>query len=76
MRKLSDYHEVVGIAESDPELRKRREKDPAYRDLTGMTEESPCTQSWSLKNRRSFGPKCPIRFRKPASFCSTFMPPR
>lgn len=38
-RKLSDDYEVVGIAEPDPELRKRREKDPAYRDLTWMTEE-------------------------------------
>jgi len=38
-RKLSDYYEVVGIAESDPELRKRRGNDPAYRDLTWMTEE-------------------------------------
>ena len=38
-RKLSDQYEVVGIVESDPELRKRREKDPAYRDLTWMTEE-------------------------------------
>ena len=38
-RKLSDHYEVVGIAESDPELRKRREKDTAYRDLTWMTEE-------------------------------------
>jgi predicted dehydrogenase len=39
LRKLSDHYEVVGIAESDPELRKSREKDPAYRDLTWMTEE-------------------------------------
>jgi len=38
-RKLNDYYEVVGIAESDPELRKSRGKDPAYRDLTWMTEE-------------------------------------
>jgi predicted dehydrogenase len=38
-RKLSDHYEVVGIAESDPELRKRREKVPAYRGLTWMTEE-------------------------------------
>lgn len=38
-RKLSDHYEVVGIAEPDPELRKRHEKDPAYRDLTWMTEE-------------------------------------
>jgi predicted dehydrogenase len=39
LRKLSDHYEVVGIAESDPELRKSRERDPAYRDLTWMTEE-------------------------------------
>ena len=39
LRKLSDYYEVVGIAESDPELRKRRGNDPDYRDLTWMTEE-------------------------------------
>jgi predicted dehydrogenase len=38
-RKLSDYYEVVGIAESDPDLRKRRGSDPAYRDLTWLTEE-------------------------------------
>jgi predicted dehydrogenase len=38
LRKLSDHYEVVGIAEPDPELRKSREKDPAYRDLTWMTE--------------------------------------
>jgi len=38
-RKLSDQYEVVGIAESDPKLRKRREKTSAYRGLTWMTEE-------------------------------------
>lgn len=38
-RKLSDHYEVVGIAESDPELRKTRGDNPAYRDLTWMTEE-------------------------------------
>ena len=38
-RKLSDHYEVVGIAESDPELRKKRGKDPAYQGLTWMTEE-------------------------------------
>lgn len=38
-RKLSDHYEVVGIAESDTALRKSREKDPAYRGLTWMTEE-------------------------------------
>lgn len=38
-RKLSEYYEVVGIAESDAELRKSRERDPAYQGLTWMTEE-------------------------------------
>ena len=38
-RKLSDHYEVVGIAESDPALRKRNENSSAYRDLTWMTEE-------------------------------------
>jgi len=38
-RKLSDHYEVVGIAESDPELRKRNENNSAYRGLTWMTEE-------------------------------------
>jgi len=38
-RKLSDHYEVVGIAESDPELRKRHENNSAYRGLTWMTEE-------------------------------------
>ncbi len=38
-RKLSDQYEVVGIAESDPKLRKRHESTPAYRGLTWMTEE-------------------------------------
>lgn len=38
-RKLSDLYEVVGIAESDPELRKRHENSPAYQGLTWMTEE-------------------------------------
>ncbi len=36
LRKLSDYYEVVGIAESDAKLRKSREKDPAYQSLTWM----------------------------------------
>jgi hypothetical protein len=40
LRKLNDYYEVVGIAESDPELRKSREKDPAYRDLAWMVERN------------------------------------
>jgi predicted dehydrogenase len=38
-RKLSDHYEVLGIAESDPELRKRYENHPAYRGVTWMTEE-------------------------------------
>ena len=38
-RKLADHYEVVGIVEPDPEWRKKRGKDPAYRDLTWMTEE-------------------------------------
>ncbi|HJN09238.1 MAG TPA: Gfo/Idh/MocA family oxidoreductase [Pirellulaceae bacterium] len=38
-RKLSDHYEVVGIAESDPELRKKYENNSAYRGLTWMTEE-------------------------------------
>ena len=38
-RKLSDHYEVVGIAEPDPELRKRHENHPAYRGVPWMTEE-------------------------------------
>ncbi len=38
-RKLSDHYEVVGIAESDPALRKSHEKNPAYQGLPWMTEE-------------------------------------
>lgn len=38
-RKLSDHYEVVGIAEPDPELRKRHENNSVYRGLTWMTEE-------------------------------------
>jgi predicted dehydrogenase len=37
-RDSADY-EVVGVAESDPELRKRFTDHPAYRDLKWMTEE-------------------------------------
>jgi len=37
-RKSTDY-EVVGVAESDPELRKRFTDHMAYRDLKWMTEE-------------------------------------
>ena len=38
-RKLSGHYEVVGIAESDPDLRKRHENSPTYQGLTWMTEE-------------------------------------
>ncbi len=38
-RKLSDHYEVVGIVEPDAKWRKKRGNDPAYRDLTWMTEE-------------------------------------
>ena len=38
-RKLSDHYEVVGIAERDPELRKRNENNPAYRGVKWMTEQ-------------------------------------
>ena len=38
-RKLSDHYEVVGIAESDPELRGRHENNSAYRGLKWMAEE-------------------------------------
>lgn len=38
-RKLKDHYEVVGIVESNPKLRKRREKSGAYRNLAWMTEE-------------------------------------
>ena len=39
LRKLRDHYEVVGIAESDPELRKRHENNPIYKDIRWMTEE-------------------------------------
>jgi predicted dehydrogenase len=39
LRKLTDHYEVVGIAEPDPELRRKHEEHPVYRDLTWMTEE-------------------------------------
>jgi predicted dehydrogenase len=39
LRKLSDHYEVVGIAESDPELRRKYDNHPTYRGLTWMTEE-------------------------------------
>jgi len=38
-RKLADQYEVVGVVESDPEWRRKRGHDPAYRGLTWMTEE-------------------------------------
>ncbi len=38
-RKLADHYEVVGVVEPDSEWRKKRGHDPAYRDLTWMTEE-------------------------------------
>ena len=38
-RKLSEHYEVVGIVEPDPEWRKKRGDQSAYRDLTWMTEE-------------------------------------
>ena len=39
-------------------------------ELAGGDPLAPlkCTQSWSMENRCSFGPKCPIRFQKPANF--------
>jgi predicted dehydrogenase len=39
LRKLTDHYEVVGIAEPDPELRRKHEDHPVYRGLTWMTEE-------------------------------------
>jgi predicted dehydrogenase len=38
-RKLADHYEVVGVVEPDPEWRKKRGNDPAYRGLAWMTEE-------------------------------------
>ena len=38
-RKLSDHYEVVGVVEPDPEWRKKRGNQSAYRDLPWMTEE-------------------------------------
>lgn len=37
-RESADY-EVVGIVESDPQLRERAQKNPVYRDLPWMTAE-------------------------------------
>ena len=39
LRKLTEHFEVVGVAESDPEWRRKRENDPAYRDLPWFAEE-------------------------------------
>lgn len=38
-RKLSEHYEVVGVVEPDPAVRKKRQDNPAYRDLKWMTEE-------------------------------------
>lgn len=38
-RKLKDDFEVVGVVEPDPEWRKKREKEKAYKGLTWMTEK-------------------------------------
>ena len=39
LRSLSDRFEVVGVAEPDPEWRRQRGNDPAYRGLPWLTEE-------------------------------------
>lgn len=39
LRKLTDHFEVVGVVESDPEWRRKRENDPAYKGLPWLTEE-------------------------------------
>jgi len=39
LRKLSDYYEVVGISEPNPELRKKLKNRAAYRDLKWLSEE-------------------------------------
>lgn len=39
LRKLTDQFEVVGVAEPNPEWRRKRESDPAYRGLPWLTEE-------------------------------------
>ncbi len=39
LRKLSDRFEVVGVAEPDPEWRRKRATDPAYQGLRWLTEE-------------------------------------
>ena len=38
-RKLADQYEVVGVVERDPEWRKKRGHDPAYRDVPWVTEQ-------------------------------------
>lgn len=38
-RKLADQYEVVGVVEPNPEWRRARGDDPAYRGVTWMTEE-------------------------------------
>ena len=39
LRKLADDYEVVGIVETDAELRRKAEGQAAYRDLKWMTED-------------------------------------
>lgn len=39
LRKLTDHFEVVGVAEPNPEWRRKRENDPAYKGLPWLTEE-------------------------------------
>lgn len=38
LRKLADHFEVVGVAEPDPEWRRKRQNDPAYQGLPWLTE--------------------------------------
>ena len=39
LRRLSEHFEVVGLAEPDPEWRRKRGTDPAYQGLPWLTEE-------------------------------------
>jgi predicted dehydrogenase len=39
LRKLTDHFEVVGVVEADPEWRRKRENDAAYKGLKWLTEE-------------------------------------
>jgi predicted dehydrogenase len=39
LRKLHEHFEVVGVAEPDPEWRRKRGNDPAYQGLPWLTEE-------------------------------------